>query len=329
MSFLDSIRSRACAHPKRIVFPESSDPRVAEAALRVARDRLAIPIVLGAAETLAPLGLDDPAIIAIDPAADAGLADELAGLLFERRKHRGLTLEEAKTKAKEPLFFADLLVASDRADGCVAGAVHTTRDVLRAALWTIGPAEGIETISSTFYMLSRRVGFGAGDQEILSFADPAVVRDPTPLQLAEIALAAADARTRVVGDRPRVAFLSYSTRGSSDGPSVDRAREALAIFRERAPDLLADGELQADTALNESVARRKAPDSPVAGRANVLVFPDLAAANIGYKLVEELGGVEAVGPIVQGLRRPCNDLSRGSHPDDIVNVACITALMAR
>jgi phosphate acetyltransferase len=328
MSFLDSIRSRASARQKRIVFPEAShDPRVAEAAIRVAHDGLALPIVLGARSEL-DASLDDLSVTVIDPAAEADLLDDLAGHLYERRKHRGLTREEAKEKAKEPLYFADLLVATGRADGCVAGASHTTRDVLRAALWTVGPADGIATISSSFYMLSSRFGVGAGNQDILTFADPAVVRDPTPLQLAEIALAAADARTRVVGDRPRVAFLSYSTRGSSDGPAVDRAREALALFHDRAPDILADGEMQADTALNEAVARRKAPDSPVAGRANVLVFPDLNAANIGYKLVEELGGVDAIGPIVQGLRHPCNDLSRGSHADDIVNVACITALMA-
>lgn len=328
MSFLDSIRSRASVRRKRIVFPEAStDPRVAEAALRVAHGGLMLPVVIGARDELGE-SLDDLSVTAIDPVADADLLDDLADHLFERRKHRGISREQAKEKAREPLYFANLLVATGRADGCVAGASHTTRDVLRAALWTVGPAEGIATVSSSFYMLSARFGVDAGNQDILTFADPAVVRDPTPSQLAEIALAAADARARVVGDRPRVAFLSYSTRGSSDGPAVDRVREALAIFRDRAPDILADGEMQADTALNEAIARRKAPDSPVAGRANVLVFPDLGAANIGYKLVEELGGVDAIGPIVQGLRHPCNDLSRGSHADDIVNVACITALMA-
>jgi phosphate acetyltransferase len=235
--------------------------------------------------------------------------------------------EAALRHAADPLFFGALLVAAGEADGCVAGAVNTTGDVLRAAFWAIGPAPGIGTVSSSFYMVVPPFD-GATEPAVLTFTDCGVVPEPTPAQLAEIAIAAADARRRVVGDEPRVAFLSYSTKGSAEGPLQERTREALALFRERSPEIAADGELQADAALIAAVGARKAPDSVVAGRANVLVFPDLNAGNISYKLVERLAHAHAVGPIVQGLARPCNDLSRGASSEDIVNVACITALMA-
>ena len=251
----------------------------------------------------------------------------MADQLHDRRRERGLTVEQAYELAADPLFFGALLTAVGEADGSLAGAVSTTGDVLRAALWAVGPAPGINTISSSFYMVVRQTG-RVTEEAVLTFADAAVVPDPNPLQLAEIGMAAADARRKVVGDEPRVAFLSYSTLGSGAGPAVAKVQEAVMIFRERAPDVLVDGEMQVDAALVESVAVRKAPDSPVAGRANVLIFPDLGAANIGYKLVERLGVARAVGPIVQGLARPCNDLSRGASSDDIVDVACITSLMA-
>jgi phosphate acetyltransferase len=325
VTFLERLRSRARERRRRIVFPEGSEPRIGEAALRLAADDLLDPIVIGNPDHL-PKAIATARIQTIDPARDPH-RDRCAAHLHERRSTRGLSSDEAYSTCIDPVLYAALLVAIGEADGCVAGAVTPTASVLRAAFWAVGPAEGISTVSAAFYMVVRPYG-GARTTAVLTFADVAVVPHPSPLQLAEIAMSTAAARTRVVGDEPRVAFLSYSTRGSAEGSSIAVVREALRIFRERCPDVAADGELQLDAALVRSVARRKAPGSPVAGRANILVFPNLDASNIGYKLVERLAGAQALGPIVQGMARPCNDLSRGASVEDIVNVACITALMA-
>jgi phosphate acetyltransferase len=256
----------------------------------------------------------------IDPSRDSRLT-RIATYLRERRPDRVRDGVHALDLAADPVTFGAALVALGEADGCVAGAACPTGDVVRAALWAVGTASGVSLVSSSFYMVMQ-------DDAVFTFTDCAVVPEPTPGQLAEIALAAARDRTKLVGDTPRVAFLSYSTKGSAGGPPVARVQEAAARFQQLAPNIVCDGELQVDAALNVEVGERKAPGSPVAGRANVLVFPDLDAGNIGYKLVQHLGGAVAIGPILQGLARPVADLSRGATPDDIVEVAAMVALQS-
>lgn len=317
-SFVQSVVDRASSKERTIVFPEADDPRTVEAVRELTARKIVRCILVGD-------GPDVPGVERVIPSTDSR-RDRVAELLFARRSAKGMTEVQASALCIDALYFADGLVALGEVDGCVAGAVHSTGDVVRAALWTVGTAKGVKTVSSSFYMLVNNFRNRGG--EVLTFTDCAVVPDPTARQLVDIAIAAAADRRRIVGDEPVVALMSYSTMGSAEGPSIDKVREAKAILAVEAPELLVDGELQGDAALISSVGERKAPGSAVAGRANVLVFPSLDAGNLCYKLTQRLGGATAIGPILQGMARPCSDLSRGATAHDIELVAAITALQA-
>jgi phosphate acetyltransferase len=289
---------------KRIVFPEGDDPRVQTAAARLIRDAIIDPILL------------------IKDVNDA----KYASIFHSRRRAKGITLLEAEQVAARPLYRAALMVAAGDADGAVGGAVNTTAETVRAALHCIGPRSDVRTISGVFFVcVADR---NQGHDGVLAFADCALVVDPCAVEVAEIAIATAHSTRTIIGAEPRIALLSFSTKGSAKHPVADKMIEALRILRERAADLVVDGELQADAALVHSVGASKSPGSQVAGRANTLIFPNLSSANISYKLVERLGGATAYGPFLQGLAKPMNDLSRGCSADDIYGAAIITALQA-
>jgi len=330
---LEGIRRMARARTQRLLFAEAGDDRVVRAADRLSRDRLAQVSLIGAREALRSTArrcdVSLTGVECIDP-GDPAEVERAARALKEARGER-LQPPEVETLARDPLFQAAARVRAGLADCFVAGASRTTADVLRAALWLIGLMPEVRTLTSFFLMAVPSPPAAAGrtaGERVLMFADCGVVPDPTSEQLAEIACLAADHFGRLTRAVPHTAFLSFSTRGSAEHPRVVKVREACALARRRRPDLHFDGELQADAALDPGVARRKAPESVVAGRADVLIFPDLDSGNIGYKLVERLGGARAYGPILMGLRRQANDLSRGCSSEDVVEVATIACALS-
>lgn len=327
MALFDRLIRSAQENKQRIVLAEGTEPRTLKAAEMIIRDGVANIILIGNPDEIrakaAELGLThiDSATL-VDP-QDAEFTEKYAQLFYELRKSKGVTIDDARRKVLDPLYLGCLMIKNGDADGQVSGALHTTGDVLRAAFQVIKPKQGISVVSGAFVMLLPE-GCPYGTDGILVFADCAVVPEPTAEELAQIAVSAAETAKSIACIDPRVAILSFSTKGSAKNPAVDKVIEATRIAHEMAPELPLDGELQADAAIVPSVAAQKAPQSDIAGKANVLVFPSLNVGNITYKLVQRLSGAQAVGPILQGLAKPVNDLSRGCSPEDIYKTIVIT-----
>jgi phosphate acetyltransferase len=318
------IRQAAANRNRTIVLPETWDARTIEAAHEILKNALAKLILIPSpGMEISPLmqqALGDGRLMLVSPEEDASLK-KYAAALYEKRKAKGMTEVQALQFVSQPVNFAAALVNDGRADGCVAGAATTTADVLRAAISIIGLKKGSNVVSSTFLMSMQ-------DGRVFTFGDCAVVPYPTSEQLASIAIDSAETHHSLTGTVPKVAMLSFSTKGSATHPNVELVRKAVEIAKNLRPDLALDGELQFDAALLPAIGARKAPGSPVAGEANVFVFPNLDAGNIGYKIAERLGGATATGPIIQGLAKPMNDLSRGCSANDIVDTVCVCALMS-
>jgi phosphate acetyltransferase len=323
IKLLNEMKEKAKLRKRTIILPESHDERVLKAAEILVKENIVEVITIGNEEKIksdaSNLGVDLSGVEIVDPQTSE-LAVEFAEIFYNARKHKGITLEDAKEIMKRDLFFGAMMIREGKADGSVAGSTASTGDVLKAAFQCVGMPKGISIVSSLFLMIFP--------DNTYSYADCAVVPNPDAAQLADIAISTADNHKKLTGEEPNVAMLSFSTMGSARHEDADKVIEATKIAKEKRPDLNIDGEMQFDTATIESIGKRKAPESPVAGKANVLVFPTLDAGNIGYKIAQRVGGAEAVGPVVQGLKKPLFDLSRGCSVDDIVNTSVIASLMA-
>jgi phosphate acetyltransferase len=330
MSMIEKIKSKAKENKKRIVLPEGDEPRTVKAAVDITKEGLAIPVLLGNPDEIAKVaaeqGVDISGIEIVNPLTSDKAAD-YAKALYELRKAKGVTEDDAKKLVTDPMYYGIMMVKLEDADGLVSGAVHTTGDMLRPALQLIKTKPGMKVVSSSFLMDCPNKSLG--EDGLLVYADCVVMPCPTAEELAHIAVSAAETARVLCGIKePRVALLSFSTKGSAKHELVNKVQEATAIAHQLAPDLLLDGEMQFDAALIPEIGASKAPGSPVAGRANVLIFPDLQAGNIGYKITQRIGGAECFA-VLQGLAKPCNDLSRGCSVEDIVNTVAMTAVQAQ
>ena len=328
LKVIAELRERAKKKRRKIVLPEGEDIRTIKASDYINREKLADLILLGNKDRIDAIckehGLDLSGVEIIDPVSSRELND-LSSKLYQIRTHKGMEAEDArKLLIEKPVYYGAMLVRENKADGFVAGAIHTTRDVARAALWCIGISPEIRTMSSSFIMVLEDESFGEGG--VIIFADCGIVPEPSPRQLANIAMSASRLMKNIFATTPKIAVLSFSTKGSGETEKTEKLVRAVEIAKEKYPDLIIDGELQADAALVPEVAKRKAPESSVGGQANVLIFPNLESGNIAYKLTERLAKARALGPLLHGVAAPCSDLSRGCSAEDIIDIVCVTSM---